>query len=394
MKPLHGIRVVDFTHAISGPTATQMLLQLGAEIIKIEPKGKGDDFRHYTEHAGLPGMSIPFAAVNAGKKSVALDLKVPEGKVAAMALVKTADIVVENFRPGVIARLGFGYDALKATKPDIIMLSLSGFGQSGPWRDWGAYDHIAQAASGMAMMNATADGPMKIGIPVVDSFSGYLGVIAVLAALRTRDAGGSGQWIDVAMLDAAIKLMGSAASVFDYTGDAPKGTGNRGFRLVATAEYYACADGWIALGANHQHQIEALFAALGQSEMIADPRFKDHVARVENYAALKGWLTTEMLKHQAEPLEVLLTGASVPATMIRNIGQTMQSAHVTERGILQQASLPDHEAYLAILGPGFATESADTPAVVPVLGADTETVLAQAGYDADALSVLREAGAI
>ena len=231
MMPLSGIRVLDFTHAIAGPTATMTLAQLGADVIKVEPPKKGDDFRHYTEHAGLPGMSVPFAAVNAGKRSLALNLKDPRGVEIARDLAAKADVVVENFRPGVMARLGLGYEALSALNPGLIWLSLSGFGQSGPLRDRGAYDHIAQATSGMALMNATADGPLKIGIPVVDSFTGYLGALGVLAALRRRDATGVGEKLDVAMIDAALKIMGASASVWDYTGVSPRAPAIAGFAL-------------------------------------------------------------------------------------------------------------------------------------------------------------------
>ncbi|MBU6267894.1 MAG: CoA transferase [Sphingomonadales bacterium] len=394
MTPLAGIRVVDFSHAIAGPTATQMLLQLGAEVIKIEPPVKGDDFRHYTEHAGLPGMSVPFAAVNAGKRSVTLNLKSREGRALALQLAATADVVCENYRPGVIDRLGLGYGTLSAANPRLVMLSLSGFGQAGEWRDWGAYDHIAQAVSGMAIMNGTEAGPFKIGIPVVDCFSGYLGVIAVLAALRTRDATGQGRHVDVAMLDAAIKIMGTAASVWSYTGEAPKGTGNRGFRLVATAEYYACADGWIALGANHQHQIEALFRVIGHAEMLADPRFADHAARVANYAALKAWLTEYLLTRTGADLEAQLTAAGVPAARLREIGETLQSPHVTARGLLQEATLPGHDRTLGVLGPGFAVDASEEPPLVPALGADTDAVLGGLGLEAAAIAALRQAGAI
>jgi CoA:oxalate CoA-transferase len=394
MTALKGIRVLDFTHAIAGPTATQMLHQLGAEVIKIEPPEKGDDFRHYTEHAGLPGMSIPFAAVNAGKRSVTLNLKSDEGRALALTLAESADIVCENYRPGVIERLGLGYPVLSAANPRLIMLSLSGFGQTGPWRDWGAYDHIAQAVSGMAIMNGTDAGPFKIGIPVVDCFSGYLGVIAVLAALRERDQTGAGKHLDLAMLDAALKLMGTAASVWSYTGEAPKGTGNRGFRLVATAEYYACRDGWIALGANHQHQIEALFRAIGHPEMLADPRFVDHQARVANYAALKGWLTDYLLTRDSAALEIQLTAAGVPAARLREIGETLQSPHIAARGLLQSAALPGHAAPLGLLGPGFAVPETQDAPVVPTLGADTDAVLAELGVTPAEIAALRAAKAI
>jgi crotonobetainyl-CoA:carnitine CoA-transferase CaiB-like acyl-CoA transferase len=394
MKPLDGIRVLDFTHAIAGPTCTQMLQQLGAEVIKVEPPVKGDDFRHYTEHAGLPGMSVPFAAANAGKRSVTIDLKSEEGRALALRLARTADIVAENYRPGVIDRLGLGYEALSAANPRLLMLSLSGFGQTGPLRDWGAYDHIAQAVSGMAIMNGTEAGPFKIGIPVVDCFTGYLGAIALLAALRERDVTGHGKRLDVAMLDAALKIMGSAASVWSYTGVAPKGTGNRGFRLVATAEYYATAEGWIALGANHQHQIEILFRTIGHPELLADPRFADHTARVENYAALKGWLTEYLLTRRAAELEAELTAAGVPAAMLRDIGEVLQHPHMAQRGLLQQALLPNHQRPLGILGPGFAVDADAEPPRVPALGADTEAVLGELGLSPTEIAGLRERKAI
>lgn len=394
MKPLEGIRVADFTHAIAGPTCTMMLAQLGAEVIKVEPPQVGDDFRHYTEHAGLPGMSVPFAAVNAGKRSVTLNLKSEGGLAAARRLCASADVVAENYRPGVIARLGLGYDVLSADHPGLIMVSLSGFGQSGPMRDWGAYDHIAQAVSGMAQMNATRDGPLKIGIPVVDSFSGYLGAIGVLAALRVRDATGRGQWLDVAMLDAALKMMGTAPSVWSYTGESPQGTGNRGFRLVATAEFYATAKGWIALGANHQHQIEILFRTINHPELLDDPRFADHKARVANYAALKGWLTEYLVTREAEELERELTAAGVPAAMIRDVGQIMQHPHLAARGLVEEAMLPGHDKPLATLGPGFAVESDEEPPLVPVLGAETEAVLGELGYTPAEIAQMRSDKAI
>lgn len=394
MKPLAGIRVLDFTHAIAGPTCTQMLQQLGAEVIKIEPPEKGDDFRHYTEHAGLPGMSVPFASANVGKRSVTLNLKSEDGRGIARDLAARADVVVENYRPGVIARLGLGWEELQAANPRLIMLSLSGFGQTGPLRDWGAYDHIAQAVSGMAIMNGTEAGPFKIGLPVVDCFTGYLGTIAVLSALRERDQTGAGKRIDVAMLDAALKIMGSAASVWSFTGVAPKGTGNRGFRLVATAEYYATSDGWIALGANHQHQIEVLFRVFGREDMLADPRFATHEARVENYAALKGWLTEFLLSRSAAELEVALTSAGVPAATLRDVGEIMQHPHMKARGLVEQASLPGTERLLDVLGPGFAVEPSGKPEHVPALGEYTDAVLSELGYDAAAIAALRAAKAI
>jgi crotonobetainyl-CoA:carnitine CoA-transferase CaiB-like acyl-CoA transferase len=246
----------------------------------------------------------------------------------------------------------------------------------------------------MAMMNAGPAGPQKVGMPIVDSFSGYLGVIAILAALRKRDATGEGEYLDVAMLDAALKLIPTGVSVWSYTGEAPKGTGNRGYRLVATAEFYPTGDGWIALGANHQHQIEALLRAFGHEALIEDPRFCDHRARVENYDALKAWLTDYLAGRRAEDVEAELTAAGVPAAMIRDVGQIASHPHMVERGLLQEAILPGADRPLATVGPGFAVEPDAQAPVVPTLGADTDTVLVGLGYGESDIARLRAEGVV
>jgi CoA:oxalate CoA-transferase len=164
---LDGLRVVDLSHAIAGPTCTNMLVELGADVVKVEPPVTGDGLRHYTEHGGEPMVSIPFAAMNAGKRSLALDLKTAAGREVLWRLIERADVLVENFRPGVLDRLGFGFDALHARCPRLLLVSITGFGQTGPLANRGAYDHIAQAMSGIALLNADAEGPKKIGLPIV-----------------------------------------------------------------------------------------------------------------------------------------------------------------------------------------------------------------------------------
>jgi CoA:oxalate CoA-transferase len=394
IPPLAGIKVVDLSHAISGPTCTQMLVHLGADVSKIEPPVRGDDFRHYTEHAGLPLMSIPFAAINAGKRSVTLDLKTGGGRKILSQLIEQTDILVENFRPGVLARLGFPRERLDALNPRLISVSISGFGQDGALRDWGAYDHIAQAMSGIAAMNATPEGPVKVGMPIIDSFSGYLAVIAVLAALRTRDATGRGEHLDVAMLDAALKLVSPSVSVHSYTGQAPASIGNRGYRMVATAEFYPTGNGWIALGANHQHQVAKLLEVLGAADLIDDPPFCDHAARVAQYDAVRGWLVDRLSREDAADLELRLTAAGVPAAMIRDVGQAVTHPHMVARGLIEEVDLPGFDPPLATVGTGFAVDRPETPRRVPTLGADTDAVLAELGYDSDTIAALRADGAI
>ncbi len=382
MRPLEGIRVVDLTHAVSGPTCTLMLAQLGADVIKIEPPERGDDFRDYTEHGGLAKMSIPFAAINAGKRSVALDLKSDKGRAALDALVMGGDVLVENFRPGVLARLGFPNDRLRALNPRLVIAAISGFGQSGPLRDWGAYDHIAQAMSGMAMMEARSGEPRKIGIPVIDSFSGYLAVIGILAALRTRDATGIGGEVDIAMLDAALKLMATNLAVESFTGIAPAGTGNRGYRLVATAEYYPTAQGWIALGANHQHQVEALWRVLGRDDLIDDRRFATHPARVEHYDSLRAIIVELLSSEDAADLEGRLTQAGIPAAMLRDVGQAARHPHIVDRGLIVRADVPGADRDIAVVGPGFAVDASSESLQVPTIGQHTTEVLAELSLEA------------
>ena len=393
MSALDGLVVIDFTHAISGPTCTRMLAQLGATVIKIEPPGRGDGFRHYTEHGGAPLLSIPFASINAGKRSIALDLKSVEGQAIARDLIASADVVVENYRPGVLARLNLGPDRLRAADPRLVVVSISGFGQSGPLAQHGAYDHIAQAMSGIAMLNATAEGPLKIGIPIIDSFTGYLAVIALLAALRTRDATGEGAHIDVAMLDAALKLVNTTVAVHSHTGVTPGGTGNRGFRLVATSEFYATRDGWIALGANEQAQVAALFAVLGHPAMLDDPRFATHDARVAHYDAMRAWLGATVAACESETLERDLVARGVPAAKLRTVGEISTHPHIAQRGTLEPVELPGSDRLLHVVGAGFATERG-APPHVPLLGEQTDAVLASLGMAPATIAALREAGIV
>jgi len=393
VNALDGLFVVDLTHAISGPTCTNMLVELGATVVKVEPPVTGDGFRHYTEHGGEPLLSIPFASINAGKKSIAIDLKSADGIALLWTLVERADVLVENFRPGALERLGLSFAALHARNPRLILVSITGFGQSGPLADWGAYDHIAQAMSGIALLNANADGPQKIGMPIIDSFTGYLAAIALLAALRRRDATGVGEHVDVAMLDAALKLVNTTVSVHSYTGKTPGGTGNRGFRLVATSEFYPTADGWIALGANNQGQVAALFDVLGHADMIADLRFATHQARVAHYDELRGWLIEALSHWRAVELEARLAAARVPVAMLRSVGEIAEHPHVRDRGTLHPVDLPGWDRPLTVVGAGFATEPRATDRV-PELGADTDAVLAMLGIDTAPATDLRDRGVV
>jgi crotonobetainyl-CoA:carnitine CoA-transferase CaiB-like acyl-CoA transferase len=395
-RPLAGLTVVDLTHALSGPTCTNLLAILGAEVIKIERIGVGDDFRHYTEHAGLPGMSIPFAGVNTGKKSMTLDLKSPQGLEIVAKLVTRADILVENFRPGVAAKLGLDWERLRHMNPALIHASISGFGQTGELRDWTAYDHIVQAMSGIMWMNGEPDtDPMKVGFPIIDTFTGYMAVIGILAALQRRHTTGEGESIDVAMLDSAFNLIGNAVPIYFHTNEVRSRTGNRGYRLVATSETYRTADGHIAIGANHQHQIEALCDVLDCKWLLQDARFATHKDRVRNHEALRAALAGVFANASGQELEPKLAARHVPVAYVRDLGQILKHPHWRERKLFLESELPGAEQPLRLAGPGFQLGSGKlTAGPVPELGQHTEEILETIGYDAAAIASLRRDGVI
>jgi crotonobetainyl-CoA:carnitine CoA-transferase CaiB-like acyl-CoA transferase len=382
MKALEGIRVLDFTHALAGPLCTYHLGLLGADVIKVERPDVGDDLRHYTAHAGLKDMAAPFIAANAGKRSIALDLKSALGREAVARLAKQADVVVENFRPGVPAKLGIDYTSIHALNPRAIYCSITGFGASGELRNWAAYDHIVQAMSGIMWLNGEPDqGPLKVGMPFSDTFSGYLAAFAVMTALFQRERTGLGQQIDVGMLDATLVLLAQGIATFEVGGMAPIRTGNRGYRLVATADTYETQDGYLSIGANHPHQFESMCRAMGRPDLLLDRRFADSAARAENNDALHAELAAWFGKQSAAALERTLAEAGVPAAKVRDIPEIMRHPHVQGRDLFVDADVPGLDRSLQLAGTGFRFD-AETPrhhVSVPTIGQHTDEVLREIG---------------
>ncbi|MFC3101462.1 CoA transferase [Altererythrobacter lauratis] len=321
-QPLAGIRIADFSHVMAGPFATHILRLLGAEVIKIESKG-GDQFRNYGSNREFDGMSPAFIAANAGKKSIALDLKDEGDKDIARRIIARSHVLIENFRPGVIDRLGFGYEAVKALRPDIVFCSVSGYGQDSPQRDWPAIDNIVQATSGMMMLSgAEGDPPVRVGFPIVDTLTGQTAAVAILAALVQRERTGQGCFIDVAMLDASMAFMTSALTPFLVTGNSLKRLGNTGYSELPTAGLFTCKDGrHVSLGVVQDNQFAALARNLGQESWLTDPRFASADARRANFDAMYGALQAIFVTRTAEEWERDLSGAGIPCGKVRRVSE-------------------------------------------------------------------------
>ncbi|MGR3320359.1 MAG: CaiB/BaiF CoA transferase family protein [Pseudooceanicola sp.] len=331
-RALEGIRVVDFSHVVAGPLATHFLALNGAEVTKIEPPG-GDPLRDYTADRGQLGLSPAFKGINVGKRSVTLDLKTEDGRAEALRLVENADIVVENFRPGVMARLGLSYETLRAVNPRLIYCAVSGFGQTGALRDVAAIDQIVQALSGLMLLSGEEDAPaQRVGFPVVDTFTGLLAAFAIQTALVQRERGlCEGQEIDVAMLDAALVMLLSVANPLLIAGEEPARTGNRGFSRAPTADTFACAEGEICVGAVQPNQVERLLAVLGRGDLLERPEFADRVARIENADAMRAELSAAFASRNAAEWEAELQAAGLPAAQVRHLSEAVAMPHLAER---------------------------------------------------------------
>lgn len=379
---LDGIRIADFSHVMAGPYATHLLRVLGAEVIKIEPPSRGDAMRYYGTDRRYDGMAPAFIAVNAGKKSIALDLKRPEDLATARELVARCDVLVENFRPGVMARLGLDYAAARALNPRIVYCSVSGYGQSGPRRDWPAIDNIVQATSGMMSLGGTPGGPpARVGFPVVDTLTGQTAAFAILAALFGRERSGAGEHLDVAMFDATLAFMASAVVPYFVTGRALERTGNTGYSGQPTSALFVARDGrHLSLGVVQQHQFELLARLLGQTHWLEDARFADAEARRANAVAMQESLAAVLRTRDAAEWEALLSDAGVPCGMVREVGDAASLPGLEERGLrlpVRIPGLPDREE-VAVLGAGFLVAGADDPELGPPprLGEHTDEIRA------------------
>lgn len=398
-QPLEGIRVADFSHVMAGPYASHILRLLGADVIKIEAPGRGDAMRTYGVDRRYDGMAPAFVAVNAGKRSIALDLKRPAALDAARRIAAGCDVLLENFRPGVMERLGLGYDAIRALNPGIVYCSVSGYGQSGPMRDYPAIDNIVQATSGMMSLGGSpGDPPMRVGFPAVDTVTGQTAALAILAALFRRQRTGDGERIDVAMLDASLAFMTSAVVPYLVTGRPLERTGNTGYSGQPTAAMFPAGDGrLISLGVVQQGQFEALARHLGREGWLSEPRYATPDLRRANGDALQAELRDALAAKSAAEWEASMSAAGIPCGMVRDVAEAVELPQLRDRGLRQPVpvpGLPDRDgADVLNAGFKFGTDGPAVAAPPPRLGEHGDEILAAFGFaEAERAEILNGEG--
>ncbi|MCA3254261.1 MAG: CoA transferase [Alphaproteobacteria bacterium] len=358
--PLSHLTVVDLSRVLAGPYATMVLADLGARVIKVEQPGKGDDSRHIGPF-NASGQSAYFASINRGKQSIALDLKSDGDRAVFEALLERADVLVENYRPGVMAKLGYGWEALHARFPRLIYAAASGFGQTGPDSGKAAYDMVVQAMGGIMSITGWPGGPpTRVGTSVGDITAGLFTVIGILTALQTRERTGEGQFVDVAMLDGQIAILENAIARYATTGVAPGPLGARHPSITPFAAY-ACQGGHVVIAAGNDALWGKLCAALGASELATDPRFATNALRTEHADAVAAELETRLAAHAPESVLALLEEAGVPCAPLHDTAQALAHRQVRARNMVIETAFPDGAPLIAAGNPVKLSGFADPP---------------------------------
>lgn len=341
-RPLDGVRVLDLTNVLAGPYCTYHLMLLGAEVVKVEVPGRGDLARHLGPDPQLnaAGLGTSFLAQNAGKKSIELDLKAAAGREAFTELVTHADVLVENYRAGVLARLGFGWERLCELNPALIYCAITGFGQRGPMSQAPAYDQIIQGLSGMMSVTGTPETvPLRVGFPVADTLGGLTAAMSIAAALAGRRIDGRGRFLDVSMLEAALSAMGWTVSNYLIGGVEPAPMGDQNATAAPSGTFEA-ADGPLNIAANRQEQFETLCRLVGRPELVADPRFAEREARKAHRDELNDLLNDALRERPAQEWEQRLAAAGVPAARILTVPQAVAVDQLDERGFFTAVPFP------------------------------------------------------
>jgi crotonobetainyl-CoA:carnitine CoA-transferase CaiB-like acyl-CoA transferase len=340
--PLRGIRVLDLTNVLAGPYCSYQLMLFGAEVVKIEVPGSGDLARHLGPEPELnkAGIGASFLAQNAGKRSVELDLKNGAQRAVFEDLIRGADVLLENFRAGVLARLGFGWEHLRDLNPRLVYCAISGFGQTGPMSQAPAYDQIIQGLSGMMSITGTEEtAPLRVGFPVCDTVGGLMAALSISAALVGRDRTGEGCFLDLSMLEASISAMGWTVSHYLISGTPPAPMGQQNVTAAPSGTFFT-ADGPLNIAANRQAQFEKLCDAVGRTDLLTDPRFADREARKRHRDELNDELNAALRARTAAEWEQILPAVGVPAARILSVPQAVESGQLTHRGFFTDVPFP------------------------------------------------------
>ena len=387
--PLAGLTIVDLTRVLSGPYCTMLLADMGARVIKVEQPGRGDDTRAW----GPPFVgseSAYFLSINRNKESVTLDLKSAEGRRILDQLITRADVLVENFRPGAMARLGLDYSSLAQQHPRLVYCSISGFGQDGPRRDHAGYDAVIQAEGGLMSVTGDADGrPYRVGVAVTDMVAGLLAAQGIALALFARERTGKGQQVDISMLDGVISLLSYHASTYLTTGAESRRVGNR-HATIAPYDAFEASDGELFLAVGNDDQFQRFCRAAGLQQLLTDPRFASNPLRVTNEPKLKEIVGPVIRARTRLDWIRDLAAAGVPCGAVRSVPEALSDPQVTARRMIEAV---EHAVLGSIKVLGTPIKLSDTSAAVrtapPTLGQHTDAVLAELGLSVSEIADLR-----
>lgn len=399
-KAFEGVRVIDFSQVLAGPFAAGQLALLGADVIKIEQPGQGDQMRTMMANNELAALKLSptFLGVNTNKRGITIDLKHPDASQIVHRLLSGADVVIENFKAGVIERLGYGYEAVRTVKPDIIYCSISGYGQQGPMAGKAAYDGAIQAASGMMSVTGTPDsGPLRVGYMPVDISTGITAAFAISSALFRRTQTGESQHLDVAMLDSAMTLLGPNIAKYLMVGQTTERVGNASPTAQGTANTWATMDGHIQMTVITDAMTAKMCAVFEQPELADDPRFASVQGRVEHADEIVAIIAGILAEKSTAAWIESLGNAGVPVAPVHSIGQLMNFPQLEHRGVMMtMPAPPGMEGEITVTGAGFHASNGEPEGTRagPLLGQHTDEVLAEIGYDDDAIRAFRETGAI
>jgi crotonobetainyl-CoA:carnitine CoA-transferase CaiB-like acyl-CoA transferase len=393
--PLKGVRVLDLTRVLAGPFCSMTLADLGAEVIKVEMPGSGDDTRAYPPF--VKGQSSYFMSVNRGKKSVTLDLKNQEARRALHRIAERCDVFLENFRPGVTARLGVDYEVLRKVNPRLVYCSISSFGQTGPYAEWPGYDLIVQGMGGLIGLTGEPDRPpVRVGMAVTDIGAGMYAVIAIVSALWARERTGEGQYLDVSILDGSVSWMTYAAGNYFATGEVPKRMGSSHPSIVPYQAFEASDGKSLLVAGGNDRLFELLCQVMGLAGLKDDSRYATNDRRVENRGTLIPLLQGEFMKRPRDEWLEAMRAVGFPCAPVYTIDEIFGDPQVLHRGMLVEM---EHPAAGTIKQIGLALKLSETPCAMgappPVLGEHTEEVLRTlAGYSEQEIEGLRKVGAI